>query len=295
MKPSSEDHLQKITSYNIIEDDFPHNIDFWQYHQDVKLIHIKEGKYLNIPKNGQIGTDNDKIILIGPGLSHYWKLNKDRLISEEKFWNTEIKVLQFRDNFWGEEFLDIPENQALKEMLNKAKKGLVVSGATKDCVAKLLGMTCFARGPKRIMLLIEILTLIAQSNEISEIAPEGEDNFWPNGREDERIRNVIDFTHSNYKRKISLKEVADLVHLSPQYFCKFFKRNAGITYTTFLNEIRIGHACRLLVKKRVNIYMVAIESGYHNFGYFYKCFNKITGISPCKYQQLFLKNSRKFA
>ncbi|MCO4293860.1 helix-turn-helix domain-containing protein [Solitalea sp. MAHUQ-68] len=105
--------------------------------------------------------------------------------------------------------------------------------------------------------------------------------------ERERIQAIYNYTNTNYKNKIELKEIAAVAKISPNSFCKFFKSPSRKTYTQFINEIRVGHACKLLIENRLTVKEVCYESGFCNFASFHKYFREITGKSPLKYQQTF--------
>jgi two-component system, response regulator YesN len=99
------------------------------------------------------------------------------------------------------------------------------------------------------------------------------------------IYKAIDYIKKNYMRKISLIEVADFVMLSPSYFSKLFKNEMRLTFNTFLNQVRIEKAKKLLMDHTVLLVDIAFLIGYEDQSYFSKVFKKMTGISPGKYRE----------
>jgi AraC-like DNA-binding protein len=71
--------------------------------------------------------------------------------------------------------------------------------------------------------------------------------------------------------------------MTPSSFCKYFKKRTTKTYLGFLNEIRIGHACKLLMEDRMSIAGVCYESGFNNVSHFNEQFRKVKGMTPGQY------------
>ncbi|HEY4207740.1 MAG TPA: helix-turn-helix domain-containing protein, partial [Puia sp.] len=103
--------------------------------------------------------------------------------------------------------------------------------------------------------------------------------------ESQRINAIYDYTLRHFSQKIYLEQVAAIVGLVPNSFCRYFKSRTGKTYTQFLTEIRVGHACKLLIDNRISIKQLCFESGFNNFTCFHKNFKMITGKSPQHYQR----------
>jgi MFS transporter, FHS family, L-fucose permease len=107
--------------------------------------------------------------------------------------------------------------------------------------------------------------------------------------ESERINAIYQYSLANYKKKISIEEISAVANLSPNSFCRYFKSKTRKTYSTFILEIRIGVACKLLVDNRMSVKQVCYESGFNNFASFHKYFKAITHKTPLNYQQAYLQ------
>lgn len=101
----------------------------------------------------------------------------------------------------------------------------------------------------------------------------------------ENLKKVLTFIHKNYSQKISLDEMASLVRMNTQYFCRYFKKLLGKTLTEYINEIRIEKAAECLIKTDNKIIDIAICCGYDNIGYFIKRFKEQKNMSPSKYRR----------
>jgi transcriptional regulator GlxA family with amidase domain len=103
----------------------------------------------------------------------------------------------------------------------------------------------------------------------------------------ERVNCIYDYSLRHFRRAIQLEEIAAVANISPNSFCRFFKSRTRKTYSRFLLELRVGHACKLLIENNLSIKQICFESGFNNFTGFYKYFKLITGKSPLGYQKEF--------
>jgi len=134
---------------------------------------------------------------------------------------------------------------------------------------------------------MEALNIIANCKELTTLSSLG---FKDDVAEDEkdRINAIYDYSIKNFKRTIQLEEIAGVANISPNSFCRYFKSRTRKTYSQFLIEIRVGHACKLLIENNLSIKQLCYESGFNNFTSFHKYFKLITSKSPLTYQREFM-------
>ena len=99
------------------------------------------------------------------------------------------------------------------------------------------------------------------------------------------IRAAIEYMENNYKKDLSLSEIAAYTGLSDNYFSNLFKKETGEGITSYLNRIRIRHAEELLRDSGIRVYEVAEAVGYKNASYFTTIFKKVTGQSVSEYRR----------
>mgnify|MGYP000622129624 CR=1 FL=1 len=105
---------------------------------------------------------------------------------------------------------------------------------------------------------------------------------------------VYQYVEGKFREEIGLNEMAKAVNMTVPAFCRYFKRVSGKTFTRFVNEIRVVHACKLLTEKQQTISQICYESGFNNFSHFNRLFKAITGKSPSEYKkQVFDITKRK--
>ncbi|WP_114781875.1 AraC family transcriptional regulator [Botryobacter ruber] len=274
-------------SFSIRQDRIPCLNNRWHYHPEVELIHINTGTGMQFVGDSIRRFESGDIVLIGASLPHYWRFD-DHYLQEKTDETADIRVAHFCENFWGDHFLELPENKLIKTTLEKAKGGIQVRGSARQAVGSLLEEALQVEGPKRIILLMEILDEISRDERLTVLSSVAFKQEY-NDLEGERMNRIYDFSLANFRNTICLKEIAAVANMSHNSFCRYFKSRTQKTYSQFVTEIRVGHACRLLIENRMSIKQICYESGFHNVTSFHKYFKSITGKSPLVYQKEFLK------
>ncbi len=98
------------------------------------------------------------------------------------------------------------------------------------------------------------------------------------------ITRARDYMRQNFRKDLALEEVAQSVGISPYYFSKLFKEEAGMNFTEYLTGLRIENAKKLLLNREMSIKEVCVNSGYGNPNYFSRIFKKWTGITPTEFR-----------
>ena len=143
-------------------------------------------------------------------------------------------------------------------------------------------------GIKRIILLLEILQLMAETRDYLLLAGE----FYQQDKHDfnsDRLTKVLYFLNTNYQHKIELEKVAEMANLHPSAFCRFFKEKTGKSLSVYVNDMRISYACKLIIEGRMSMSQVCYESGFNNLSNFNRTFKGYTGFTPTNYYMEFNK------
>ncbi|MEG1500828.1 MAG: AraC family transcriptional regulator, partial [Clostridiales bacterium] len=98
------------------------------------------------------------------------------------------------------------------------------------------------------------------------------------------IRKAIAFMNQNFTEQITIKEVADHIHMNPTYFSSIFKKATKKPFSQYLQQIRVEESKLLLTTTQQSILSVAISCGFSSQSYFTKVFIKNTGITPKEYR-----------
>ncbi len=98
------------------------------------------------------------------------------------------------------------------------------------------------------------------------------------------ITKAQEYIRQNFRKDLALEDVAQAVGISPYYFSKLFKEEAGMNFTEYLTGLRIEKARQLLLKRELSIKQVCVDSGYSDPNYFSRVFKKWTGLTPTEFR-----------
>lgn len=99
-------------------------------------------------------------------------------------------------------------------------------------------------------------------------------------KEQIRLNKIIAYTIQNYKENISLKEIADMVGFQEKYFCRFFKRNMGVSFLEYQNELRLSYIYRDLINSEDKVGKILEKHGFYNYKVFSRMFKEKFGDTP---------------
>lgn len=276
-----------VHSFSARRDIMPNVNNRWHYHPEVELVYFKNGSGTQFIGDRITQFNTGDVVLVGSNLPHYWQFD-ERYFAKEAGESADVSVIHFNENFWGDAFLLLPETQEINNALKKSKRGIQITGENLKEIGHLIEQIIYADGARKIILLMEVLMAIGNSAENNMLASMGfQHNFLE--AEKDRINAIYNYSIANFKKKISLEEIAAVANISPNSFCKFFKSRSRKTYSRFINEIRVGNACKLLINNQQNVKEICYDSGFYNFASFHKYFKDITGKSPLTYQKTYIK------
>jgi AraC-like DNA-binding protein len=258
----------------------------WHYHENqAELILMVDAKGTGFVGDGATFFTGGEIALIGAKVPHVWLNTNDYYQPDSKLIAKAI-VLKFEENFLGDKLLSLPGLLKVKDLIFKrSKKGMLILGETRKKLVRLIESIVETHSDfDRVMYLIQILNLIANSNEFEYIS-KTETIKIPRTSDIERIEKVIKYVNENYQDRIELEKIAELASMTPSAFCKYFKKRTLKTFTQFLNEVRIGNACKLLAEKELSVKQVCYMSGFNYLSNFYKQFHAIHQMSPLEYKE----------
>ncbi|ACU05012.1 MULTISPECIES: AraC family transcriptional regulator [Pedobacter] len=288
MKP----HFHKIpstpqSSFSIRHDVKPDFGNIWHYHPELELHYIIKGEGVRFIGDNISNFTQGEMILLGENLPHTWRC-KDEYFQNNPDLHVEAMVIQFLPDCLGKYLLNLPEAYLIPKLFEKAKSGMVINGKTRDKLAGLMKSAIEATNLDRIIILLSILKTLAETDEYAGIVT-GKNTFYQsNESETQRINKICTYTMTNYKKDITLEEIASLSNLSITSFCRYFKLMTKKTYYDFLIEIRVSHACRFLIENKLPTEMICFDCGFNNVSNFYRHFKKVTGMTPLDYKRKYL-------
>ena len=250
---------------------------FWHFHPELELIYINKGQGKTHIGNHLSYFNNSQLILIGSNLPHNGFT--DRLTAN----GTETTV-QFKSNFLGDDFLNVPEMANIVSLFERAKKGIRFKIETKQKIGPKIEKLLEHDGLKRVLKFLEILNFLATTDDYSLLNADGF-AFETEPQDSAKIDVIFKYVNKNFQNHIALDEIADVVSMTVPAFCRYFKKATGKTFTELVNEYRVVHASKLLNESQMSIADVCFECGFNNFSHFNKQFNEITGKSASQYRK----------
>ena len=98
---------------------------------------------------------------------------------------------------------------------------------------------------------------------------------------------IMKYINTYYNENITLRDVANIVNLNPNYISQLFKKSAGTTFSHYLTNLRITNAKKLLTTTDISINEISVKTGFNDYFYFLKIFKKYTGHTPSEYRNHF--------
>ncbi len=253
------------------------------FHNDYEMVYMEESCGKRIIGDYVENFDDEDLIILGPNLPHVW-YNEADYYKEESTKKVKAVVTYFKSNCLNEEFIDSFQSTNLKQLLHDLQRGIKVYGECKEIIIKKIKNLSNEKGLKRMISLLEILNALSELKEYQCLASKGYINSY-NEWDVERMNKVYEYIMNNFNREIELNKAAELANMTPSSFCKYFKIRTQKTFSKFVNEVRIGYACKLLFNQDVNISDVCFDSGFNNLANFNRNFKKFTNKTPREYRK----------
>ena len=116
---------------------------------------------------------------------------------------------------------------------------------------------------------------------VNQFAETGEWVQKPEKRENlERMEEIIEYIELHHKELISLESIAAHFYLSREYFSRFFRKNMGVTFTRYVNQVRLMHIYQEICNTEFGIMELAEKHGFTNYKLFNKMFHEVYGCTP---------------
>src|SRR5690554_3927096 len=258
MKPRHEKlTLEPKFSFVLQKDTYPYYPTPWHYHPEFELVLvIKSTGKRTVGDHEENFTDGD-LVFLGPNMPHSFQ-NDPIYYQGDPSLTAEAIVIQFREDFLGKDFFNLPEMIPITQLFEKSKFGIKITGNTRTKVSEMMHHMLHASNVGRITQMLSILEILSLSEEIELLANPGFVQQYAISSND-RITKVHKYIMTNFRRNISLADVAEVANLSVTSFCRFFKACTRKSFSRFLNEIRIGYACKILLEEGHNVSQVCYE------------------------------------
>lgn len=255
----------------------------YHYHPEFELCFTYGRKGKRFIGNSVEEITHADLVFLGKNLPHcFWG---DEYIAED----SELILMQFHFEVFGQQFLEQPETAQLRDLVNKAQRGMLIHESEQAPIIDNLIQMIEADPFHRMVILMDTLYKLTQVSDYTLLISKGFEKQYHND-DYHRLNNVYRFIIQNFKGEITLAEAARVANLSETAFCRYFKQRTTKTFKEVVNEMRISFACDMILNGKLQsmtVQQLANEAGFHNISNFNRQFKKIAGMSPAQYAKAF--------
>jgi len=267
-------------SFRWLTHDFPCAISRWNYHpeHEIHLIRESHGRTFVGDYIGEFGPGY--LTIVGPNIPHNWVPT----LRPGQVYRDRDVVLQFNQDTLHGASAFLPEISELEPFLETTRRGLEFYGETAFRGAFLMEEIGKTRGYRRLLIFLDLLKLLAFSHEARSLTSV---DYAPNVDQDSAhiVHTVMDYILSNLS-KVRMSEAAKLAFMSSSTFSRFFLKNTGQNFVSFVHKVRISHACQLLANSTDSITDVCFACGYSNISNFNRHFLQEKHMIPSVYRRI---------
>ncbi len=272
-------------SFNFFDQEANYFPTPWHYHPEVEIVFMQKSygeKYI-----GSSITEfkSGDLVMIGSYLPHYYK-NPPEFYYDNPELKAKSLVIHFNEDFLGKYFLDAPESFLVRQLLDNSKRGIQFGSKFAGDLEEELSSLAHKEDMDKLIGLLSVLNRMSKTQDFEFLT--SDPIYLNNNLDSDRIKKVFEYVMQNYKEEIKLNDIAELASMSESAFSRYFKKRTRKTFSTFLTEIRIEHACKLLQKDKHSVSEISYESGFNNLSNFNRQFKRVKNTTPLNYRSRFL-------
>ncbi|MDT3403688.1 AraC family transcriptional regulator [Mucilaginibacter terrae] len=271
------------------EEQLPHFYPYLHRHNETQLTWIQEGEGTLVAGTSMHTFSSGDVFLLGANQPHLFKSNPE-YFSNESGKQVRSMTVFFNPNGNLSSLFELPEMQVLGAFIQQHSGGFKLPSKYVKSVSQKIVEMQESQGFNRFMLFFQLLKdLYAINGKLEPLSMVPVDHVSES--EGIRISTIYNYIMKRYDTMISLEDVAAEAHMTPQAFCRYFKKHTGHTFVTFLNEMRINEACKKLTTGGAeSISTVAYSSGFNSITNFNRVFKSVIGNSPREYLENYRSN-----
>ncbi len=287
MKPVLMRHVEPVNeSFKAWKNEKPYLHNPWHYHPEYEITFITQGNGMLFIGDKVINYGENSLVLIGPNLPHEWRSS----IKDDPDNYSQSLAVHFKTSSLGNDLYKLPEMVLINTLLEQASRGIIIYDiVTIETVKEKLMSLLLTEGVERISLLLSILHHISIASESEQLSSTSFVNSIQN-EHDNRINQIYKYAMTNFRTQLSIDKIAEEISMTPTSFCRFFNKRTNKSFIQYVNEIRIGYACKLLYEQKLSISQIAFECGFDNLSHFNKQFRKIKNSNPSSFATTLKKN-----
>ena len=272
--------------FEVLNENTSYFYPYWHFHPQYEIMLIEKSSGTLYVGDSMSPFCKGDITFFGSDIPHLFRNHQEYFHSKSKK-QAKATVLYISDNFLNSNLFNLREMGAIKNLLHNSKRGLIFKGKSKKEISCRIKKIVKDKGPERLINFVSLLHFIATEGEYEMLSSLGFTSTL-DSQDLSRLNKIFDYLLKNFHTEITLQDVCKIACMSASAFCRYFKERTNKTLITFLNEIRIGNACKLLIEsKNLNISEICYNSGFNNLTNFSVQFKKLKKMAPQTYREMY--------
>lgn len=264
------------------KDTLPHFYPHLHRHEEIQLTWVQKGEGTLIAENNMHTFWSNEIFWLGADQPHLFKSDQTYFIPKSKK-SIQALTIFFNPNGKLAPLFDLVELKTIKQFIHKFQNGFKLPEALVAEVASRMLRIQQSKATDQFIHFIDLLKLLQSAANLHPLVS-GSALSSVSDHEGIRIGQIYNYIMQHYDTDIMLEDIAKHAHMTPQAFCRYFKKHTRLTFVSFLNEVRINEACKKLADGSYDsISTVAYHCGFNSITNFNRVFKTVTGKSPRDY------------
>ena len=255
------------------EFDFP-----LHFHEELELNFIQNAAGAKRVIGDHVEEIEDiEMVLVGSNLQHGWFTNKCESDNIKEI------TIQFHRDLFEEKFLQRNQLTFIRTLFQRASRGVLFTRETALNILPRLNQLTQKTGFDSVLELMSILHDLSISRNFRTLsdASFNKENLSYNSR---RIEKIMEHVNNNFGQNITLSDAAKIAGMTEVSLSRFFKLRTGKTFIDTLNDVRLGHASRMLIETTQSVNEIAYKCGFNNMSNFNRIFKKKKDCTPKEFR-----------
>jgi len=253
----------------------------WHHHPECEITLVTKGGTERIVGDNSTPLQSGDLVFLGSNVPHDYR---NQPAPGTRLVEVEAIVVQFMPQLPGlRDWSHLSFMQTTRRLFQRASQGLEVTGITRLTATRIMQDMTQVQGMKRVILLLQLLDLLANSEDLREICSAAPTSQTPSGVPD-RVGIACEYIKAHLAEPIYVKDLAGLVGLGKSAFSRLFKNSVGRTVPQYVNELRIVRACQLLAETDLTVAQISFECGFVSPAHFQRQFRTYQQCVPLSYR-----------
>ena len=214
-------------------------------------------------------------VMVGPYIPHVWKSDEEE---------NRVVTIQFSSELLNFPIMNKRLFTPIKKLLIDSRQGLQFYGPDAERIKDEILELTRIQGFQTATMFLNILNSLAQAPRRKLVSNMYESENLIHESKSRRISKVCRHIEENISHKITLSDAAKMVNMSDSAFSHFFKKQTGISFITYVNNLRVAKACDLLANTNLSASEICYDCGFNNKSNFIRLFSKRKNMTPIEYR-----------